>query len=128
VKSYSSWQSKKAFTKADGKLWLFTMIFAHVTLLVGVYLLVWGDLGIVHTTLPEGQSFMSIPAYRFQWLFHPIAMIIAIALITKGRGLAKKTIPDDAKFRGAFIYFLLALVIILAAIPWNAPLFPGMTA
>jgi len=128
IKSYSAWRSKRAFTKGDGKLWLFTMISAHITLLAGLYLLVWGPLGIVHTTIPEGQSIMDMPVYRFQWLFHPIAMIIAITMITLGRGMAKKGIPDEAKFRKAFVYFLLALILILAAIPWDAPMIPGMPA
>lgn len=128
IKSYSAWRTKRSFTKGDGKLWLFTMISAHITLLVGIFLLIWGPMGILNTTLPEGQSIMDIPTYRFQWLFHPIAMIIAIAFITIGRGMSKKSIPDEAKFRKAFTCFLLALIVILAAIPWDAALIPGMPA
>jgi hypothetical protein len=45
-------------------------------------------------------------------------MLIAIVLITIGRGAAKKNIPDVAKFKKAFWFFLIALVIILVTIPW----------
>lgn len=128
IKSFSAWRNKKTFTKGDGKLWLFTMVCAHITLLVGIYLLIWGPMGISNTPIPEGQSILDIPTYRFQWLFHPIAMIIAIAFITLGRGMSKKAIPDEAKFRKAFTYFLLALILILVAIPWDAALIPGMPA
>lgn len=37
VRSFSGWQSKKPFSPADGKKWLFLMIAAHITLLIGLY-------------------------------------------------------------------------------------------
>jgi hypothetical protein len=69
--------------------------------------------------------------YRFFWVEHPVMMIIAIGLITVGRGQAKKSIPDAVKYKKAFWFFLIALLVILAAIPWPAykevgrPLIPG---
>jgi hypothetical protein len=45
-------------------------------------------------------------------------MLIAIVLITLGRGAAKKNISDRAKHKRTFWYILVALVIILATIPW----------
>jgi hypothetical protein len=69
--------------------------------------------------------------YRFFWIEHPSIMIIAIVLITLGRGMAKKPVPDPIKYKKAFWYFFIALVLILAAVPWpfreiGRPLFPGM--
>jgi hypothetical protein len=98
VKSYNAWQKKQAFAASDRKLWLITMISAHITLLLGIY---------------------------------PSMMIIAIVLITLGRGMAKKSVPDTTKYKKAFWYFFIALVLILAAVPWpfrevGRPLFPGM--
>jgi len=55
---------------------------------------------------------------RYWVVEHFTGMLIAIALITIGRGVAKKGIPDAAKFRRAFWLFLLALIIILATVPW----------
>jgi hypothetical protein len=45
-------------------------------------------------------------------------MLIAIVLITIGRGVSKKSIPDTVKQKKTFWFFLVALVIILASIPW----------
>jgi hypothetical protein len=53
-------------------------------------------------------------------------------LITIGRGQAKKSIPDAAKYKKAFWFFLIALLVILAAIPWpgreiiGRPYLPGV--
>jgi hypothetical protein len=130
--SLSKWQGKKAFTAGDAKLWLFTMISGHITLLLGLYQVLFGRFGIVSTTLPGGTNVMKDNFYRFYWVEHPVTMIIAIVLITLGRKSAKMNIPDSAKFRRAFWFFLIALLLILAAIPWpfregiGRPLIPGM--
>jgi uncharacterized membrane protein len=132
-KAYSGWRNKKTFSAGDGKLWLFTMISAHITLLLGLYQVAFGRFGIFTTELPEGTSAMSQGFYRFFWMEHPITMIIAIVFITVGRRVAKTAVPDEVKYRKAFWFFLMALLLILVAVPWPfwgepiaRPLFPGM--
>ena len=131
VKSYTGWKNKRIFTPGDKKLWLFTMIAAHITLLIGLYQVLAGRYGILTTTLPEGTKVMKDSFYRFFWVEHPVAMILAIVFITIGRGMAKKQVADTIKFKKAFIFFLIALILILAGTPWpfyaiGRPLFPGM--
>ena len=128
LKSFSAWKGKRAFVAADKKLWLMTMIAAHTTLLLGIFQVLVGRYGIFTAELDEGTSFMQDPFYRQFWIEHPIAMILAIILITLGYGMSKKAVSDEVKFRKAFVYFLLALVLILAGIPWTRPLIPGMGA
>ena len=128
IKSFSAWRSRRAFVPGDKKLWLMTMIAAHTTLLLGIFQVLVGRYGIFTTELPAGKSVMQDSFYRFFWVEHPVAMIIGIVLITLGYGMSKKAVSDEVKFRKAFIYFLLALVVILAAIPWDRPLMPGMGA
>lgn len=132
IKAYTGWQGKKTFAAGDKKIWLFTMISAHITLLLGLYQVALGRYGFFTATLPEGTSVMKDTFYRFFWVEHPLGMIIAIALITLGHGMAKKPVSDDVKYKKAFIYFLLALIVIFATIPWpfreivGRPWFPGM--
>lgn len=132
IKSYSGWKGKKTFTPADRKIWLFTMISAHITLLLGIYQVLFGRFGMFTTSLPAGTSFMKDSFYRFYWMEHPVTMILAIVFITLGNGMAKKKVTDAVKFRKAFWFFLIALILILAAIPWpfradiGRPLLPGM--
>jgi len=132
VKSYAGWQQKKLFTPGDKKVWLFTMISAHVTLLIGLYQLFFGRYGIVSQGIPEGVGLMKDKFYRFFLIEHPTGMIIAIILITLGHGMAKKAVSDEIKFKKAFWYFTIALLVILITVPWpfrqivGRPLFPGM--
>jgi Na+/proline symporter len=133
IKAYSGWRNKKTFSAGDGKLWLFTMVSAHITLLLGLYQVAFGRFGFLTTELPEGTSPMKDSFYRFFWIEHPVSMIAAIVFITLGRRMAKSAASDETKYRKAFWFFLVALLLILVAIPWPfagepiaRPLFPGM--
>lgn len=131
-KAYTGWKAGGEFKAGDKKTWLLTMISAHITLLLGLYQVAFGRYGIFTTTLPEGTSFMKDKFYRFYWLEHPLLMIIAIAFITIGHAAAKKNISAEQKYKKALVVFLIALLAILAAIPWpfreiiGRPLLPGM--
>jgi len=132
LKSYTGMTSKKTFEASDKKIWLFTMIAAHITLLLGLYQWLLGRYGILSYVKPEGVSMMKDPYLRFFQMEHPVSMILAIVFITLGYGMAKKNVDDATKYKKAFRYFLLALVLILVAVPWPfresvaRPLFPGM--
>lgn len=130
-RSYSGWQKKKTLAAADRKLWLITMISAHITLLIGLYQWLFGRYGAFVVHLPSDVKVMKDPFYRFFWIEHPTIMIISIVLITLGRGMAKKAVPDTVKYKKAFWFFFIALLLIIAAIPWpfreiGRPLLPGM--
>jgi hypothetical protein len=118
LQSFIGWIKRRELREGDAKLWLFTMISVHTTLLIGLILLLFGRYGILSAGLPEGVNLMQDKFYRFFWVEHPVGMLIATVLITLGRGVVKKQITDPLKYKRAFWYFLIALLIILATIPW----------
>lgn len=118
VQSFIGWMKHRELREGDTKLWLFTMISAHTTLLIGLILLFFGRFGILSSGLPEGVELMKDKFYRFFWVEHPTGMLVATILITLGRGMVKKQITDPQKYKRAFWYFLVALLIILATVPW----------
>jgi hypothetical protein len=132
LKSFIGWRNKAAFKPADKKIWLFTLIFAHLTLLLGLVQVFFGRFGVFTASLPPGTNIMRDKFYRFFWIEHPVTMIIAIVLITLGYGMAKKQVRDELKYKKAFWFFFIALLLILAGIPWpfrqiiGRPWFPGM--
>lgn len=120
IKNYAD--SKKPFSKVHKKLGLWLMICAHITLLVGIMIL-----GFDFVRLGDRAGVMTNSALRFKFVEHPVAMIIAIVLITIGKGVAKKDISDLKKHRKSAGLYLLALIIILGMIPWaTSSLVPGM--
>lgn len=108
--------SNKPFTAGDKKLGLFLMISAHITLLIGLYQVIFGRFGWMN--LPEGTSVMKDAFWRFYLVEHPIGMIVGIVLITIGKGVARKPITDTAKHKKAALLFTIALIVIVAVIPW----------
>jgi hypothetical protein len=130
-KSYVGWTSKKQFAAADKKIWLFTMIASHITLLLGLYQWAFGRIGLFSTPLSSVGAVMKDKVIRFFLVEHPTLMVLAIVFITLGHGMAKKAVNDETKYKKAFRYFLIALVLILVAVPWpfreiGRPWFPGM--
>ena len=105
---------KKPFSAGQKKTGLFLMIAAHTELLIGLYQWIFGPWGIKFLN----NAGMKDPVARFYGMEHITAMVIAIVLITIGRGVSKKNIPDAAKQRRTFWFFLVALLIILVSIPW----------
>lgn len=118
VKAFTGWQGKRAFKAGDKKVWLFTMIAGHITLLVGLYQWLLGRFGMLRTELPEGTNVMKDKFYRFFWIEHPLTMVLAIVFLTLAHGMAKKAVPDEIKYKKAFWFFIVALVLILAGVPW----------
>lgn len=115
VKAAMSLSGKNPYSPSDRKRTLFTMIAAHLQLVIGVILYVsrgWSDqfsnMGVA----------MKNASLRFWTVEHISMMIIAIVFITIGNIRSKKMDTDAGKYKQILIWFGLALLIIIAAMPW----------
>jgi VIT1/CCC1 family predicted Fe2+/Mn2+ transporter len=106
--------SKKEFGNKDLRLGLFTLIFSHIQLLLGLALY----FGNGYASRISGDT-MGDSDLRFVIIEHPITMILAIVLITIGWSKHKKKETSSAKFKTFAIFYGIALVLILARIPWH---------
>jgi len=108
-------------------LWL--LISAHITLLLGLFQYFNSEIVGFHMIENLGGmgAVMKDSFARFWVVEHISAMVIAIVLITIARGKAKKL-----NYKAATILYVIALLLILAAVPWpfregiGRPWFPGM--
>jgi uncharacterized membrane protein YqhA len=127
----SGMNNKRQVSAGDKKVDLFLMIAAHITLLVGLYQWFVGPWGLKLITNNGMKVVMGDDGYRFFAIEHLTGMLIAIVLITIGRGKVKRAV-DYTAHKKAFWFFLVALIVILASVPWPfraavaRPLFPGM--
>ena len=112
---------KQPFSGTDKQLGLWLMIAAHITLLIGIYQWFAGVYGCQNLTNRGVTAVMENGTYRFFAIEHTVGMLIAIAIITFARGIYRKQIPDGKKHKRCITLYLLALVLIIAFIPW-----PGM--
>jgi hypothetical protein len=114
-KAFSGWRGKKEFMAGDKKLAMFAMVSFHIQFLLG-----W----ILYFVSPKGAAmagvdgFMKVSAARFNALEHPLMMTIAMIVLTIGYGKAKRMVSNDGKFKKIFVFYLITLLLVLAAIPW----------
>jgi L-asparagine transporter-like permease len=110
----------RPFASIDKKLGLWLMIFAHIQLVIGLYQWFAGAWGLQNFE-NNGAAVMQNSTERFFAVEHTVSMIIAVVLITIARGIYRKPLNDSKKHRRCILLYTLALLIILAMIPW-----PGM--
>jgi len=104
-------KNKNSFSPGDKKLYLFTLISVHTQLLVGL---------VLYFASPKVNfsALFSNAMFRFYGMEHAVGMLLAIALFTIGYVKSKKAEEANKKHKIVFTYFLIALLIIIAMIPW----------
>ena len=106
---------KRSFTANDNRANLFFMISCDVQLLLG--LLLYFSNGWF-SKLKELGSHMKDPYIRFFTMEHVSMMLLAWVLVHVGRVKVKRANTDGAKHKKMLLYFGLAILLILASIPW----------
>ncbi|HLP10857.1 MAG TPA: hypothetical protein VK177_02935 [Flavobacteriales bacterium] len=111
--------SKKSgglYTKGDRKLNMFAMVSLHLQLVIGL---------ILYFISPLRQlAFMNFGAAMKDGMLRHIAiehitmMILAIVFVTIGHAKSKRVTDANAKHKKIMVFYIIGLVLILAAIPW----------
>jgi small-conductance mechanosensitive channel len=103
------------FTKSHDSIRHWTATIAHVQLIIGI---------LIYTKSVAVKAFFSGPldSSRLESVFfgviHISSMLVAIVFITVGSAKAKRKAESKQKFQTMLIWFSIALLIILLAIPW----------
>jgi hypothetical protein len=116
IKALQGRNGGKVFGPGDRKLSLFTLISAHLQLLIGGLLYMVSP--TVQQSLANMGAAMKDSINRFWAVEHLSLMIVSIALLTIGHIKAKKATSDQDKFKAQALYFTIGLLLILIAIPW----------
>ena len=121
VSAWSGWLGKRDYTSTDRTLGMFFTIVLDIQLLLGIILYFVSPL--IQGVLSDFGSAMSVPELRFFGLEHVFYMVIAVIAAHVGSAMAKRANEPQKKFMRSALWFTLAVVIILIAIPWSRPLF-----
>lgn len=105
-------KSKGEYVKKDKMINLFVMILLHTQLLLGIIL------SFQSGKISFSEGWMKHGMFRFYGLEHWLMMVIAITLVTIGRKKAEKALAPVVKHKKIIIWYTIALIIIIAAIPW----------
>jgi hypothetical protein len=108
--------TSSAYEKKHRLINLFAMVSLHTQLLIGLVLYKISDrVKFVENWM---SSEVSKGAYRFYNLEHISLMIIAVILVTIGHSKSKKGETPADKFKPIKLWYVIGLILILAAIPW----------
>jgi cytochrome bd-type quinol oxidase subunit 2 len=110
IQALLGWLGRKPYTEVNRKVNLFTLIAAHTQLLIGIVLY------FLSPFVQFNSSTMKDPVSRYFTVEHWVMMVIAIALITIGYSKSKKIIMPESKHQTVFIFYIIALFIIIGAI------------
>ena len=118
INAINGLRSKKEFQAKDLRIALFAMIATHIQLIIGFVAYFMSSAFEMMKNVGMGEV-MKTSELRKPLVEHPLLIIIAIALITIGFSKHKKKTNDADKFKTIAIYYSIALLLILAVIPWE---------
>lgn len=110
ARAYSGWLGRRAWTGQDRTAGVLFTTLLDVQFLFGIILVLMAGIG-------------NLGSFLFE---HVIPMVIAIALAHIGSARARSAEGDQNRHRQAAIWFTLAVLVVLIAIPWLRPLFPRL--
>lgn len=107
IQALAGWFGKKTYTEDNRKINVFTLISAHIQLIIGL---------ILYFLSPLTKGPTADAMYRYWKMEHIAIMILAVILITVGNAKSKKVTDAVAKHKSIAIFFGLALLFIVIAI------------
>lgn len=119
--AFIGWFKKRDWNKKDNITGLILTIFMDIQFLVGIILYAFVS-PLTKAAFSDFGAAMKNSALRFYAVEHILLMIIALILVHIGRSKSKKVVAPWKKHRVAAIYYGIALVLILAGIPWDRAL------
>lgn len=118
LKYLVGWLGNHQWKKSDNILGIVFTSLMDIQLLIGLVLYFFLS-PITKFALSDFGAAMKDSELRFYVVEHFLMMLVAVVLVHIGRAKSKKIKFDRKKFKTAFIFFFIALIIMLAAIPWN---------
>ena len=130
IHNYRGYKKKRSFNKFDNQLIYITATIINIQLIMGVWLYIISP--FVDAFFKDVSKGLHLREVRFFAMEHGLMMLIAVVIITVASIKAKRKKDNTAKFRTIYIWYSIALIIILTNIPWefsplvNRPSFRGL--
>lgn len=117
---FSFWKSffgENKFGTLEEKSSMIFTISMDVQFLIGILLYLFFS-PLTSSAFNNLGDAMKTPSVRFFVAEHFLLMISSLALVHVGRIKIKKAADDSTKIKSGVIYFTIAIILMLAAIPW----------
>ena len=112
--------NKRSYSQMDNISRVLTNIISHTQLIIGLtlYFVLSPITKFFIQNGSQGSEQMTFFALK-----HSIMMVLAVVAMTIGGSVAKRAATDVKKFRSIAVWFTIALILVLSAIPWFRPFF-----
>jgi uncharacterized membrane protein YozB (DUF420 family) len=117
ARAFEGMRSRRAWGPKDESASRLFIILLDVQMLLGL-LLYFVYSPLTKAALGDFAGAMKDPLVRFWAVEHVFGMVIGIALAHVGMSRARKAATDALRHKRIAIFFILALLVILASIPW----------
>jgi hypothetical protein len=117
-RSYAGWFGRKNWIKGDNLRGIILTSLMDLQLLIG-FALYFVYSPVTQIAFQDFGLAMKNADLRFYAVEHSLLMIVAVALVHVGRAKSKKAGSDLKRFKRSAIFYTLAVLVILAAIPWG---------
>ena len=118
LKYFMGWFSLKKWQKSDNILGIIFTSVMDLQLLTGLVLYFFVS-PITKTAFHDFGAAMKNADLRFYAVEHFALMLIAVVLVHIGRSKSKRAQSSKKKFGISLVFFGIAYILILAAIPWG---------
>ncbi|MDZ4774885.1 MAG: hypothetical protein SGI72_17315 [Planctomycetota bacterium] len=117
LRACRGWMGARQFGAVDKTASLVATIVVDVQFTLGLLLyIVWSPQ--VKSALSDMGAAMKNPELRYWAVEHAALMVLVVVVVHVGKVLARKAKSDGARHRRTAIFFGIALVLILARMPW----------
>jgi hypothetical protein len=116
--AYNGWKRKRIFSSFDNLLGTTLMSALHIQLLFGLLLYFIYSPKTSYALAHFGEA-MKDGKLRYFAVEHGFVMLVAIGLAQTGRILVHKTHDPKLKHKRSFVYFTIALLLILLMVPFG---------
>jgi hypothetical protein len=123
VTAFQGMRGARGYAKAR-RIGVFFTASLHVQLLLGLSLFALSP--FIREAMGNMQATMADSARRFFIAEHPTLMVAATVLMTIGGIVAKNGADDTTRHRKLLTFSAITFLLLMAGIPWQRALFPGM--
>ena len=118
VRAFTGLSFKRGYTLQDKNVGLWFTIFLDIQVLLGIVLYFFLSPKTIGVLQDFSQA-MGNSLTRFYAVEHIFLMVLAVVIAHMGRSFIRKANAAPEKHRRTLLWFGLAILLILAAIPWN---------
>jgi uncharacterized membrane protein YfcA len=115
--NYRGWRKKKTFTRRDKALNSAFVGTLDIQFVIGLVLYFFFS-SYTKEAFQNMAEAMKHKDLRYWAVEHITMMVAGLVIAHIGSVVSRKSKTDEERFRKAFYYFLVALIIILAGMPW----------